>query len=288
MTAPGTRDAVVVTIDTESGAMTTAEHPAAVAAIATERGTVVVEERRGTAIEEVVLVAPDGTERWRVEADMAETESDPAWVMMRVTDGVLVSDYSGSALTLSTGEPATAPQLAGYEGYTVEQTDNGYLLHTASGDIQIGPSELMLWLDDDLGGPVVLRQDSSGAITASVRSDGTELWQLVDPQCYPWMRLGGSIVIGCWGEDGEGVAAALDELTGEERWTADDADWPMAASTDAVLLSSGDRSAIIAVDPRNGQELWSQPLPDRGYGNYVTIDGGMLVASDSAVSLLTW
>lgn len=288
VTDPGAPDAAVVTIDGHDGTQTTAEHPGAIAAIASESGTLVVESGESSGTEDVVLVAPDGTEQWRAEADVADTESSPAWAFLRIVDDVVVSDYSGTALMLSTGEPAAYPDTVNEDGDWIEETDDGFFLHTDSGDIQIGPSEMMLWFDDDLGGPVVFRQDSSGVITASVRADGTELWRLDDPQCYPWIRVRGVIAIGCWGEDGRESTAALDELTGERRWEAEQADWPMAASNDAVLLSSSARSEIIAIDPASGAELWTVQIPELSYGNYLEIEDGLLVSSDGAVTRLTW
>lgn len=288
VTDPGTSAAAVVTIDGQDGTLTTAEHPQAIAAIAADGGTAVVEKNDGSGVEDVVLVAPDGTELWRVEADVAETESIPAWTSLRVTDDLVVSDYSGTALNASTGEPAAHPGWVNADGSWIEETDTGSFLHTGDDVIALDASELMVWLDDDVGGSIVFRQDTSGVITASIRDDGTELWQLDDPRCYPWMRIRGSIVIGCWGEAGDGNASALDELTGEPLWVAADADWPITASEDAVLLSSTEQSEIVAVDPVDGHVLWRQHLPQLSYANYLQIDDGLLVSSDAAVALLTW
>lgn len=124
-----------------------------------------------------------------------------------------------------------------------------------------------------------------GCVTCLDQSTGEVLWKhdLVSEFAAPPLQFGwasspwsnGSlVVVPCGGP--QGLLIAFDLETGKTAWRASPgeaaygslAEWiPLDGSKQLCYLG---RDALVGVDPVNGQELWTYPLPNPGRTNAVT------------------
>ncbi|GAB2610116.1 outer membrane protein assembly factor BamB family protein [Pseudactinotalea suaedae] len=283
---PGSTDAVVVTIDTEDGARQTRSHPGAIAAVLAGDDLAVI-EATDVDIENVVLVEPDGTERWRVAADAAETASDPVYAQLRVSSTSVLIDFSAIEIDLVTGAQAPTTRWPLGDGVEVELgSDSTPIVTTADGRFELGPGEAWLSIDDDLGGPIVLTQAGDTLLAASRRIDETELWLRTDEECYFSARLGGTVLAMCWGPQNERVLA-LDKLTGGTRWELPGA-MAIGASREVFLMSDPREGRVLAVDAVDGSTLWSLPVPVGSYASVTELSDGVLLTTDTELMRLQW
>lgn len=285
---PGTADASIVTIDSADGTRTRTPYPGAIGAVTAGEDLVVVEEGQAD-IEVLVLIEPDGTERWRVQADAADTTSVPAWVWLWVDGDHVVVDMSGVMIDLRSGEIEQRATYTIGNGEWVEiGPDGSATIHTPNGDVTLDVNDLATRYDDDAGGPVVLRQDRDGLLLAALRGTDEELWRVAgDDSCYPEARLQHRFVLSCWGATGGGRLLGVDELSGETLWEMDVSVWSIMASRDALVTVDQGLGGMLALNPATGEEWWR--LPGAAYYN-ATSDGsdGLLVTSDSRISRLVW
>jgi len=283
---PGSTDAVLVTIDAEDGTRQTRPHPGAVAAVLAGDDLAVI-EATDVSIEDVVLVEPDGTERWRVAADVADTTSDPVYAQLRVTSTSVLIDFSAIEIDLLTGALSPTTRWPLEDGVEVELgPDRTPIINTADGRFELHPSEAWLSPDDDLGGPIVLAQGGDTVLAASRRIDGAVLWQRTEQECYFSARLGGSVLAQCWGPANERVLA-LDQLTGGTRWELANG-VAIGATSDVFLMSDPWEGSVLAIDAADGSTLWSLPVPANSYPRIIELSDGVLLATDTRLIRLQW
>lgn len=287
---PGDPDATIVTMSPEDGARTSTPYPGVLGAITVGEDLVVVEAmENGAVLEEVVLVEADGSERWRVQADAVDTFSTPAWVGLRVEEPVVSLDVSGTSLDLQTGEEVVQSRFELNEGEWVEIVDAGEaIVHSDQGSVTVGIDEALTWVDDDAGGPVVLRQNDGTSLVASLRATGEELWRISDGSCYPYARLLHRFVLGCWSSTGTEGLIGVDELTGESVWTIATQGWVVAASRDALVLIDDMAHSLLALDPMTGTELWRIPWPSTYFQTVSDGAEGLLVSGDATLGRIVW
>lgn len=284
----GTKRAVVVRIATADGTRAATPYPMAVAAVAAGEDIVVVVST-GSDIEDVVLVEPDGSERWRVQADAADSSSTPAWVSLQVREEAVSLDYPGVSLDLETGEQTLLDWYMLDGDRWVEIQPGGVVaIETPDGRMSVGVDELLLWFDDDAGGPVVLRQHHSGQIVASLRETGDELWRIVEENCWPQARIRQSLVLSCWDGRGEERLVGLDEVTGAVRWEIAGSTWPVTASHDTLLLFDEGSASMFAIDPRNGVEHWRMPWQGTYLSAHDQLPDGLLLSDEDSLTRIVW
>ncbi|GAB2992928.1 outer membrane protein assembly factor BamB family protein [Actinotalea caeni] len=279
---PGSPDAQVVTIDAATGEVTERAHPGAVGAVATDDGLVVV-ETTGSVPEDVVLVEPDGAERWRVQADAAD-ESDPPWAPLSLGEGTVRLGFEGVGLDLSSGEARDASSSV-IGGAMVEMVDDRVVIHVDGRSATLEPDELPLMIDDSVGAGAALVQRPDGGLSAQVRGTGEQLWQL-DGSCFPQVRLRGRVVVGCWSPDGA-ETVGIDEVSGDAVWRVDSVYWVVAATGDTLVVVD-DASGVLGVDPTSGDVRWA--VETQGPAFTATLDdaGGLLVSDESGLTRLVW
>lgn len=285
--APGSAAATIVVIDGSDGSRHELGYPGALGA-ATAGDDLVVVEATGTSVEEVVLVEPDSSERWRAEVDAAQTQSDLVWAPLRVGDGVVLLEMPGVALDLDDGTVTTVPWF-NHDGFHVEQLGDELVVSSPDGRVTIDASESVLWVDDDVGGPVRLEQEAGDlVVAATLRADGTELWRSSNGLCYAMARLQGAVVMECWGTSDAGVFG-VDELTGERLWKQSGAGWPVVASASTIVLMDYSLERLVAVDPDDGSTLWSFEVPGSDLtGSLTPLPDGVLISTETAVLKLVW
>lgn len=283
---PGTSEAIIVTIDLQDGTRTAEPYPDAVAALPVADGRVVIEATDGE-LEEIVLVEPDGRERWRVTADAAEVYADSVWVDVWVTDESLLLRMSGTAIDLESGVAIPHFQWNLTDEIWVTRTDDDdFEVTTPDGTFTLLPEEVWLPWDDDLGGQIAVTQTGVSAIIAVSRSGGETLWRIESPECYLSARLLGSLVTQCWGTEGDRLHA-VDQLTGETRWELQGAH-AVGAASHALLASADAGRTLLGVDPLTGEVLWSIDLSGPLGMQATPLSDGALVATDLAVLRLMW
>lgn len=281
-----TPEATIIMIDLDDGTRVAEPHPGAVGAITVPGGIVVVEATDDQA-EEIVLIEPDGTERWRITAEAADVSSEGAWVEMQVTADSVIMAMSGTEIELATGSVTTAYRWSLSEDIWIEATDTGdALVTTPEGSFTLVQDETWLSWDDDFGGPIALRQDAGTGLMADRRADGTQLWRIATTDCYATARILGTVVTQCWGSDGERLHA-IDQLTGQTRWELERAT-VVGASRHVLLVANNTDRILHAVDPIRGDVLWSIPIPSILSGRVTEIPGGVLVPTDTTLVRLAW
>ena len=281
---PGDPDAAIVEIDIEDGAHSLSPYPGAAAAVRTGDALIVV-EATDSATEEVVLLEADGTERWRVRADAAELETDPVWVQLQVTDTAVVLQFSGTEIELSSGEVQAVTTWTVGDGVEVQVGENGPVVSTPDGRVELETDEIWLAYDDDVGGPLVVHQRPPGTIEVTQRADGIQVWQSPSEDCYPAARLRGVLVSQCW--DSAGIhLVGLSLLTGDELW--EHAGWLTAASATAVLVVDDTQQALTAVDALTGSEHWAIDTGAGFYGVAASTPDGILLSTDTSLTRLRW
>lgn len=280
----GSLGAQVVVFDTDDGGRTSRPHPGAIAVAAAGDDLVVVEATGGME-EDVVLVEPDGGERWRVAVDAAD-EIDPMWVPLWVSGRGVTLGFAGVTLDLESGEQTTE-SYGTWNGFALEQQGDDEIVATGpSGSVTVSATEHLLLYDDDFGGPVRLESADSGVI-ASLRSDATELWRSNGADCSPIGRLHGVVVMRCYGPQVTGLIG-LDEFSGERLWHLPGASWLVAASRDTVVALDEQQDLVLGVDPRTGATPWSVPMSGGSPMGSVAIEGGLLVATQTGLMRLVW
>lgn len=279
VSAADTDDAVIVTV-ADDGTQQRLAHPWALLAMPSGEDLVVVERTDADRLEAVVLVEPDGTQRWRVEADAVDGEPDAIWPTFHVDDDHVGLYRTGELIDLETGD-VTAGDVHVLGSSTTIVTDDGHV-------VELEVDEWPIGIDDDVGGPVVLRTVESTVIVATVRGSGDELWRLDRTYCYPWMRQQGSIVFGCWGQTGTMTLVALDEVTGQPVWETERDGLPLTAGAEAILVTTSEPSQIVALDPVDGAELWHLPFDGSSFANAYEVEDGLLIWSDRATVRLAW
>lgn len=284
----GTVDATIVTVATDDGALTRTPYPGALGAVAVGEDLVVAEPGLAD-IEEVVLLEPDGTERWRVNVDAADTESVPAWVWLSVDRGQAIIEMSGVTIDLQTGEIAQQMTYTFDEDEWAELGPDGTVtIYNADDSVVLGPSELTAPIDDDAGGAVVLRQTPDAGLLASVRSTDDELWEQPEANCFPQARLQHRFLLSCWGAAGDERLRAINEVTGETVWERPISVWPAAASRDTLLMVDQSEGGLHALDPATGDVRWQLPGEGFFYDTSVDGNGGLLISGESSLIRLVW
>lgn len=282
----GSPSAQIVLLDTDDGSLTTRAHPSAISATVAGDDLVVIEDT-DRADEDVVLVEPDGSERWRVAVDAADELTFPVWAPMWISGTSVSLGVSGVTLDLETGEQTTQT-FPTWNGLTLQMQDDGSTLVTGpEGSFTLSADEGLLQYDDDLGGPVRLEYAETGVV-ASLRSDGTELWRSAGPDCFPTGRLRGVVIMQCYGPQTSGLVG-IDEITGERLWHLPGTSWVVAASREHLVALDEVQDVVIGVDPRDGTVPWSVPM-DGGspMGSAIALDDGLLVATETEVMRLVW
>lgn len=288
--SPGTDEAAIVTIDIADGTRHVRSHPGAVAASSAGESLVVVEVT-GSYEERVVLIDPDGTQRWQVEVDAVDTESFPYWTQIEVVRDRLLLYVSGTTVDLATGAITTSmiwPLTADITA-EVDESSPSYLVRTPERTVALDMSESLIPFDDDLGGPVALLQEENGDLVATWRADGSMLWQrsATSASCMPMARLRGVLVTYCWQGGGDRMVA-LDLLSGEELWELAGTSALAAADATSLLVVNHTTGVLAAVDVVTGATHWSLPGIATNISDIDEISNGLLVSGDASITRLAW
>lgn len=288
----GDTDASIVSVELDDGNQTSWPSPRALAAIPLGEDVAVIVQT-STDTERVVLLDADGSERWRIDMDAADTDARPVWVFADEVGGELWFQHATLVrLDLTTGTviPEQPTSFILDDGTRVDVTESTASFRTSDGDAVVDRDEVVMQRDDDLGGPVRLTTNQQGEITAQLREDGTELWRFGEPGCSPESRLAGVVVVICWAAPGPRVYG-VDEVTGEIAWHSDQDGWPVGGSADTLILATAAGDRLRAIDPATGALRWELPMPepDRVEGLAATpISGGMLIITNRTVLRLHW
>lgn len=253
-----------------------------------------------------------GAERWRWTSEaMTDVERDGFTTTWRPGGHVELSTWTAvgedavdarplGRLDLATGElheaddappfPTSSWGLAdGWQVSVRARAEDGFpavVLEDPAGQVVL---ERAGWpwsaqVDDRSVLPVLLVGGESGALEAVDPATGEVRWTRDDAfGAIGLVRLEGVLVLAETGDDGVTTqAVALDTRTGAERWRA-----PLGATGTGVVLIDGrrmgvvregeDGQALVAVDLRSGEELWTWPLR-RGQG--VAAMAGQVVLTD--------
>lgn len=307
----GSLSAQVVTVDLADGGLGTRPYPGALSAAAAGDDLVVVVKTE-TLDEDVVLLEPDGTERWRVPVDVVDTQAGFMRVPIQVSETGVTHIAVGAAslvfdpvldtvppldspvvtLELETGEQQTGGAATfSAKGFILDYSDGDVVITGPDGRVTVRDTEQIMH-DDDLGGPVRLEITAAAEFldaattVASIRATEEELWRS-DPGCFPGARLRGIVVLYCFG--GTEVLVGVDELTGEQLWKVRELSWVLAMSPDTLVVTDSAGATLVGVDPRDGRRLWSVAV----YGGdavsrSVAIDGGVLLMIGSRMVRLAW
>lgn len=283
--APGEDVAQVVTIDPSTGDVERREHPAAIAATAAGADLVVV-ERHGPGLDDVVRLAADGGERWRVQASAAD-DSEPPLASVAVVDDRVLIPLSGTRLDLATGEPVGTGSLVVGEQMWAELVEGRMVVHVGEGSATLAQDEVLLSIDDSLGAGLVLGQHPDGGAVARLRSTGEEVWR--HEGCSPDVRLQHRVVLACWPPDGDGVGlVAVEEATGAEVWHLEGTYRPVTASRDTLVLAGYGGEGVLAVDPRTGDVRWRVPSETGVFVVVADGAGGLVVSDGTSTTRLVW
>lgn len=155
-----------------------------------------------------------------------------------------------------------------------------------------------------VGERAVFMAGSQGDIVAFDRPTGRELWRFAISQHTDWRPAYGFsaspllwndlLIYPAGGESGLGIVA-LDQVTGELRWSA--ADGPSSYSTPTLGRVAGvpqlvvlTNQAIWGLAPADGRELWRFPWPEEPFDSAVSpvfLDGDRIfVSADGLGSVL--
>lgn len=290
---PGSPDARLVLIDLVDGSRETRPYPWAVAVVAAGEGATVVIET-SEALESVLLLEADGSERWRVDLDVVEGAAPPFWTQLDVIDGRVEIYNAGSAIEIATGAVSPIDRWRVGDGVDIEFDGDGAagltpVVHTPDGSVSLQRDELLLPHDDDLGGAVALAQDPAGRVVATLRADGTELWRMPSASggCHPVARLRGTLMTPCSGE-AENRLVGWDLRTGEERWSLPAPVFALGATADSILVVDYVEGHLFALDALDGSQHWFTPLRVDDSVNLVALSNGLLVATRTSVVRLLW
>lgn len=211
----------------------------------------------------------DGTELWTRDLDTSESRA--SWgvtptALVRV-DGSAMSEVdleSGRItpvpegavvplieLPLADGLRATTGWRSSTQLSVVVADAGGRELWSRDGDVAIPAA-----VQGPDAGAVLLTLGSAGELVAYDSRSGTELWRWTAETGIPLVHAGGVVLIAT------GAPSAVDERSGEVRWTAPVGEVVLSASDGATLLlrdgSSGD---LVVRDLGDGHEVTRYALP---------------------------
>ncbi|GAB2610094.1 hypothetical protein [Pseudactinotalea suaedae] len=280
----GSPDARVTNHAADGTATRPVTHAGAVVATRLDGGGLLVVEGGSTAIAELVRIDDWGAEMWRSRLRYSGL-ADSGYFGLDVVGGY-VSAASGW-FDLETGEARELPYLESDANDALRETleDGSTLVTLADGrEVHVPPGELLLEVDDALGGPVSLHSSSDGALVSTWDGGSATFTPSADLDCLLLARLQGALVEQCLPSSGIGTLRmrAIDQLTTEHLWehTGTTGFGSVPATADTLVLSLA--GSVQGVDPRTGVPRWSVPVA--GVNPRVTVtDDYLIVLTPEAV-----